>query len=411
MTAAMTRQTALVGLMLLAVASAVAQEPSAERPSQAQSAVNAPSSEDIERWIAELDSDVFDNREAATLKLISAEAAAIEPVTRVLEQSGSLEVTTRGLLVLKELGLSDDLDVQDASRTALEKLAATPTSIGRRAKTSIAQLNRQRSAQTIAALEKLGAVVTRFGDEAELGASQPVDSIQIGDDWRGTEKDYRRLKWIQDVDELVLAGGKISDAILPYVASIDGLKRLHLYRTKITDEGLAAIGSLESLTQIGVYYSPIGDPAVETLKRLPSLSTVKLYGTKITLSEDQLKESLRTSSIDLRRGAFLGVSCQTLGEQCELATVHEGSPAFKAGLMPGDIILTFAGKRVTSFDAPQTGLTEIISQHGVDDVVEVEFSRRTIDENGHDSGEQTLKTKVTLGEWAVDLAQKQPVRP
>jgi PDZ domain-containing protein len=371
---------------------------------------NPPSPELIARWIAELDSDVFDNRENATLKLVDAGAGAVEPIKKTLQTSGSLEVTTRAFHVLRQLGLSAELDVQEAARSALEELAREPTSVGRRAEAAIALLNEQRSTQTIEALEKLGAIINKTDYDSVLGAAAEVNGIQIDDAWRGTERDYRRLKWLRNVDKLVLVGNKIDDKVLPHVAGMTGLKQLHLYRTQVSEQGVAQLGGLESLSELGIYYSPIGDAAVATLKKMKGLVGIKLYGTKITpAAKDELATALgldKVRGIDFRRGAFLGVSCQTLGNQCELATVHPESPAEKAGLRAGDTIVTFAGKQVADFE----GLTAVISQYGVDDVVDVVYLRPTIDENGND-GEQSLTTKVTLGEWAVDLVQRQPIRP
>jgi hypothetical protein len=367
-----------------------------------------PTPETIARWITELDSDVFDNRESATLKLAEAGVPAVAPIKKILQTSGSLEVTTRALHVLRELALSVDLEVQEAARAALEELAREPTLIGRRSEAAIAWLNDQRSTQTIDALEKLGAIVNKTEFQAELGIAQSIDGIQIDDGWRGTERDLRRLKWLQDVDKLVLVGGKIDDRILPYIAAMSGLKQLHLYRTKVTDQGLTALTSLESLSEIGIYYSSVGDAAVASLKNCKGLAVIKLYGTKISPeAKNELAKALELDRIDYRRGAFLGVSCQTLGQQCELATVHPDSPAEKAGLRAGDTIVTFAGKDVADFES----LTAVISQYGVDDVVDVVYVRPTIEENGNENRERSLTTKVTLGEWAVDLVQRQPVRP
>lgn len=401
---------------LLGPAWVQAQEPPAPATPQANQVPAAvkpgppPSAAAIARWLAELDSDVFDSRENATASLVGAGLPAIGPLKKVLLESGSLEVTTRGLHVLRELGLSTDLDTQDAARTALEELARDPTSVGRRATSAIAWLNEQRSTQTIAALEKLGAVINKTQSIEELGIVEEVDGIQIDDGWQGTEGDFRRLKWLQNVDKLVLVGDKIDDAILPHVATMPGLKRLHLFRTKVTERGMAAIGSLNSLHEIGIYYSPLGDGAVAPLKGLKGLTSVKLYGTKISpAAKSELVAALGLDpkrGMDYRRGAFLGVSCQTLGQQCELATVHPGSPAEKAGLKAGDILVTFAGKNVADYE----GLTAVISEYGVGDTVEVEYLRRTIDESGHDSGEQALKCKVTLAGWDVELVQRQPTR-
>src|SRR5262245_5109065 len=151
----------LAVLFLLAPTVLRAQQPAAPLgPKTGQEAEtvkprNPPSAEAIARWISELDSDVFDSRENATVKLVEAGLPAIGPVKKVLADSGSLEVTTRALHVLRELGLANDLDTQDAARSALEELARDPTSVGRRAATAIIWLNEQRSAQTIVALEKL----------------------------------------------------------------------------------------------------------------------------------------------------------------------------------------------------------------------------------------------------------------
>ncbi len=363
--------------------------------------------EGISRWILELDSDVFDNRENASLKLSQAGVPAVDPVKKVLQTSGSLEVTTRALHVLRELGMSTDLETQEAARDALEELAREPTSIGRRCETVIVWLNDQRSNMTIEALEKLGATVNKNEILAELGGAHDIDGIQIDESWRGTERDFRRLKWLRDVDKLILVGDKIDDSILPHVAGMSGLKQLHFYRTKVSDQGLATLGQLESLREIGIYYSPVGDGIVDTLKKMKGLTGLKLYGTKVSLSKEELAAALDFDAIDYRRGAFLGVSCQTLGNQCELASVHPGSPAEKAGLLAGDTIVTFAGKEVADFD----GLTDAISEYGVDDEVEVVYLRPTIDENGNNGREQSLTTKVKLGEWAVDLVQRQPARP
>lgn len=406
MTAATTRLSAMLLLGLLAVTSAAGQESAGNAPVKADQVKGDQASADqVARWIAELDSDSFDSRENASERLVKAGLPAVSPLKEALTASTSLEVTTRAFHILRELGLSTDLDTQDAARTALEELSRDPTSVGRRAESAIAWLNEQRASQTIEALQKLGAIVSTTQYAREFGEVEEVDGIQIDDAWQGTVKDYRRLKWLQDVDQLVLVGGKIDDKILPYVAAMPGLRGLHLYRTKISDRGLAAIGSMTSLSDLGIYYSPISDEAVETLKRLKGIRGLRLYGTKISPEANQeLTAALELEKIDYRRGAFLGVSCQTLGQQCELANVLEDSPAEKAGLRAGDIIVTFAGKQVADFE----GLTAVISQYGVDDVVEVEYLRRTVDDEGQDSGEQSLKTKVTLGEWAVDQVQRQP---
>jgi hypothetical protein len=377
--------------------SASSQEPPAAAGTKAQA---PPTADEIARWAAELDSDVFDTRENATLKLAEAGAVAIEPVKKVLEANISLESTTRSLHVLRELGMSNDLEVQELARGALEDLARKPTSIGRRASAAIAWLNEQRAVQTADALEKLGAIVNRTHFLGATGLVQSVSSVQIDDAWKGTEKDFRRLKWLQDVDTLVLVGERIGDPIMPHVAAMPGLKRLHCFRTKITDQGLAAVQGAASLTEVGIYYTPVGDGAAEVLRTLPAATSLKLYGTKVSPeAKERLAAALPAAKIDFRRGAFLGVGCAPVDGECMLSTVHEGSPADKAGLRPNDILVKFAGQKVAGFE----DLTAIISQYSAGDEVEVEYRRAAIDEDG---AERTHKTRVTLAEWAVDLVQQ-----
>lgn len=352
--------------------------------------------EEIAKWAQDLNSDEFLARENATLGLIAAGIPAVAPTKKVLA-TDSLEATTRALHVLRELGLSSDLDVQEAARSALEDEARQATAVGKRAATAIAWLNEQRSSQTVRDLEALGAEIARTQYADQFGITEMVESVQLGPAWKGTEKDLRRLKWLQDVKQIILVGDKMTDASLPYVALMPGLKSIHLYRSGVTDAGIASLATAGSLQEIGIYYAPVGDAAVAPLSRLSStLTSLKLYGTKVTPeARVKLAAALKIAKIDYRLGAFLGVGCAPVDGNCVISTVHEESPAAKAGLQTGDILLRFAGKEVADFEA----LTAVISQHTAGDMVDVEVRRA----DGID-GLKPLTLKVTLGEWDVNLS-------
>src|SRR6185503_16659979 len=113
--------------------------------------------------------------------------------------------------------------------------------VGKRAAKSIAWLNEQRSSQTIRDLEKLGAVIQRTDYSDDLHEMVVVEAVQLGPEWKGEERDLRRLKWLVDVPRLVLVGDKMGDSALAQVVKMPGLKSLYLYRTSVTDQGMQAI--------------------------------------------------------------------------------------------------------------------------------------------------------------------------
>jgi hypothetical protein len=355
---------------------------------------------ELEKWAKDLDSDEFLAREEATVRLSAAGTPAIKYV-QPLVSVPSLEASTRALHVLREIGLSSDLDVQDAARIALEEISKQPSPIGKRAYRTITWLNEQRSGQTIRDLEQLGAKIQRTEYNDGLQEIVTIDGVQLGSEWKGEEKDLRRLKWLVDVQQLVLVGDKMGDAALAQAAQMPGLKRLHLHHAGVTDRGMQALAGCGSLQEFGAYYSPLGDEAVVPLAKLPALTIVKLYGTKVTRqTRDRLKKIPQIAKMDYRDGGFLGVSCDPVFDGvCRLLTVHPDSPASKAGLQRGDVLVRFADKELKSFE----GLTDIISEHPAGDTVEVEILRDVLDKDGNEK-QEPLKLKVTLSEWDVDLS-------
>lgn len=356
---------------------------------------------ELEKWAKELDSDEFLAREEATLKLVAAGAPAIKYV-RPLVSSPSLEASTRALHVLRDIGLSSDIDTQDAVREALDQIAKQTSPVGKRANRTVAWLNEQRSSQTIRDLEQLGAKIQRTDYSDGIQEMVIVDSVQLGPDWKGTDKDLRRLKWLVDVQQLVLVGDKMGDAALAQAATMLGLRRLHLHHSGVTNQGMQVLAGCGSLQEFGAYYSGLGDEALIPLGKLSTLTSIKLYGTKVTkqASERLTKDLKQLAKIDFRSGGFLGVSCDTFTDEvCRLQTVHPDSPAAKGGLQRGDILARLAGKELKNF----TGLTEIISDHPAGDTVEVDILRSVLDEAGNEK-QASLKLKVTLSEWDVDLS-------
>ena len=152
----MKRWCLLVATTVLPLAAAPAV--SAEPPTSAPAAV-APSAEQIQHWIGQLNAERFVDREVATEKLISAGGAAVGPVLAAVAEN-NLEVTTRAVYILQELALSGDAAVSDAAHAALEKVAEPRlTSAARRARATLARLDLIRQERAIQELRRLGASV------------------------------------------------------------------------------------------------------------------------------------------------------------------------------------------------------------------------------------------------------------
>jgi hypothetical protein len=360
--------------------------------------------EQVSAWIRELDADEFDTRETATLNLWAA-GSTVLPSLRPVMSKGTLEATTRALFVVRQLGLAANLDAQDEAGQLLNQLAeqTESPSLARRAAATLADLTAQRSAQAVAALEELGAKISRMQLDVNNPLDERVDSIEIGEKFQGDESDLRRLKWIIEVRTLLLNGPQVVDDWIKRAVVMPGLEELHIYRAKISDESLQALSDHPSLRTLGVYNTPIHDTALKPLEKLPLLSFVKLYGTRVSQEASDKFEADSGLTIDFRKGAFMGVGGQPIEGRCLITTVHRGSPADKAGIQPNDTIVRFGGAEVTSFNK----LTELIAPREFGDEVEVEILRPVLD------GQipyQTLTAKVTLGGWEADTAM-QNARP
>lgn len=368
------------------------------------------SPEQIELWAQQLDSESFTEREEATLALTKQGAAALDAVALQLH-SNSLEATSRALHILQELAQVDDLDTQAAARDAIVAAAAEAGPMGRRLAIALASLNQKRSTKALLDLERLGVRVERRTDL--LLINNPVFAIQqqlpsqsfglalhLDEEFKGTLKDLRRLEWVENVQHVELVGEKIDDAVLAQAVKVPGLMSLHLYNTpQVSDRGLDVLLEMPALRTLGIYYSPVSDAAVPTLCKLNTLTGMKLYGTKITLGmRQQITAALPATPLDYRRGGFLGVGGLSNESELVVSTVHESSPAEKAGILPGDVLVSFDGKPLTQFDA----LTKLIAEHDVGATLSVVVRRSSVPD--------PINLEVTLARWDERQAIANPIR-
>ncbi len=347
--------------------------------------VSSPDPDRILKWVQELDSDRFVERELATTRLIEAGTAAIAPVTQALE-SNNLEVTTRGVHILQELALESDLAISKAARAALEKVA-TPrvTSAARRAAEALSRLDLIRHERALLDLKQLGAVVDESHSPMGFQMIEQL-SIEIGDQWRGKSTDLVRLTWLRSVDQLILSHPQCDDETLALVAQIPDLPALTIRRANVSNDGIAHLRHLDNLRTLNVLYCPIGDETVASLREIASLGRLRLFGTRLSAEgRERLVEALPQTEIDVRGGAFVGIGCDPTQPGCIINTVRPGTAAERAGLQVGDLIAKYEGQAVRDFEE----LTAAIAKNSPGETVTLQIVR----------GDQTIEKPLELGAW------------
>lgn len=352
-----------------------------------------PTADEIRAWVSDLDSDQFAKREQATECLACAGLLAVEAIDELDLPSQNLEVLARGMHVLQQLALSDEVEVEEQARTLLERIALSKNmAAARRAETALSSLNSMRQERTIEQLKQLNVRVSINTTQVGLVLVQEVPTVEIDDTFSGTAEDLKRLRYLEDVKLVQLSGEKIDDEVLARVAQMKHLQYLKVKWAKITNQGLEPFASLPELQHVSVLYSPINDEVIPTLAQIKTLNNVRLYGTQVTKAaaarlDQQLGGGgeIGVKKVDHRQGAFLGIGGDKATQGCQVTVVQPNSVAQKAGIQPGDVVVRFAGEPINDFEE----LTIAIAKYKARDKVTFEILR--------DDGPK--KIDVTLGEW------------
>ncbi len=325
----------------------------------------------ISRWIRDLDADRYIVRRTATENLIGAGKAAVEPVAKALVDA-NLEVSTLGILVLRELAMNGDIRTEKAAEASLQELAKTKVaSASRLARESLVALAGVRQRRALKKLRELGA---KIESSSVLTGFQQTNylALRFGSAWQGQIEDLERLKWLGGIQEVSFDGQRFTDAWIRPVRYLPDLQRLVIRHAGITDSGLQVIRTLKDLQAVDLMYTPITDTGLKELQHATKLRRVRAYGTRITpAGVDDLKKTLAQVEIDYKRGAFLGVRCQQAPGPCDVTMVTPNSAAAKAGVQTGDTLVQFAGHAVHSFE----DLRQLIAERQVGDTVTIQVAR------------------------------------
>jgi len=248
---------------------------------------------DIQRWIAELDSQQYALREQAQAHLVQAGAVAVSALQKGAT-GGSLEQTSRAVRALGQIAAIGDLRAFDQVQDALESLAQSKSrSVARRAQLELEGLGDVRTRHAIERFERLGGRMKKTRNTAATQAA-----LANGLDFRPGTQAVLNRKWHGTDDDLVL------------LTRIANLETVYVTRS-----------------------APVSADALEKLKR------------SITKAQPN-----RRFQIQPRGDAMVGIQAGTGEDECLISGVEEGSPAERAGLKPGDVITHYNGEKIDGFE-------------------------------------------------------------
>ncbi|MDA0835471.1 MAG: PDZ domain-containing protein [Planctomycetota bacterium] len=245
--------------------------------------------EQITRWVLQLDSDVYLERETATQALIDADVQSVDALTQAAQEA-SPEASVRIAHILEQIYVNSTSNRSiDASEAALENFMAlnNPT-LASRAELILQANYAVREKRAVAEIERLGGSI-KYNNLQNINFNRniPIESqiqhIVIARGWKGGDEGLKHVKRLTE---------------LPTLYYIKG--------AKISEEALA-----------------------------------------------DLQRALPTTRVQIRESAaYLGISgMPTVRGGCQVATVEENSAADEAGLREGDIITHFGETQIADFDA------------------------------------------------------------
>jgi hypothetical protein len=308
-------------------------EPDADAP---PATASAPSDAQIAAWVADLDSNQYRVREAATQQLAATAVAALDPLLAAAN-SKRPEPADRAVWIMQQLARTTDLDQRQQVLEHLARVENRPQVVDE-AKAGLAEIEHQLA---VHAIEQLGGRYLEEGADPKTGQTMPK-RVVLDDRWRGGDAGLKQLIHLHAVPLVTIVGTDVSAKGVAQLAGVESLQLLQLFGTRLEDADVAGL-------------------------------------------KTQFAQHMPAVKIDYRRGALLGVVGPDIGQSAVVRTVQPGTAAATAGIQDGDTIQKIDGKPIADFAA----LTTEVGKHRAGDEIVVELQR----------GGQTLELKVKLGRW------------
>jgi hypothetical protein len=286
-----------------------------------QSPANPPAADatQVAEWIRELDSNRYLVREQATQQLLTAGAAALDPLLAAANGNRP-EPADRAVWVLKNLGDSENRQLALSALDRLVQVQSRPTVVAdaKQAQSRLRELACQEQ------LAKLGGNLSMVDFVLpDLGPIQVV-RVELGDNWRGNTGDLKSLLSLDQRDYFRLVGPAIDDEVIKLFESKAGLRLLQIYTSRVT-----------------------------------------------TAAADSLKTHQPKAIVYIRNRALLGIQGDSQANGVRVIQADDKYGAAQAGIVVGDVVTKIDGQPIQDFDR----LTAVIAQHQPGDEVEVTILR------------------------------------
>jgi hypothetical protein len=288
------------------------------QPAPAERGSEAPSDDEIARWIAELDSGRYQVREQATQRLLGAGGAAMDALLAAANGDRP-EPADRAVWILRRLSNGEDVAVRRPVLERLVQLRNRPDVVAE-AEQALGEI---KSELAIGEITRLGGRFVREGADVPWGRVL-ADCVVLDDGWKGGDDGLKYLRDLKNVPLVVIIGTDISAQGLTQVQLADSVQALQLYGTRLDAAGAA-----------------------------------------------KLQEAWAGVQIDYRRGALLGVRGIDANGVAMVQTVQEGTAAAAAGIHPRDVIRKIDGQPIANFSE----LTQRIAKCLPGDEVALEIQR------------------------------------
>jgi hypothetical protein len=286
-----------------------------------QSPANPPAADatQIAEWIRELDSNRYLVREQATQQLLTAGAAALDPLLAAANGNRP-EPADRAVWVLTNLGDSDDRQLALSALDRLVQAQGRPIVVAeaKQARSRLRELACQEQ------LAKLGGSLSIVDFVlSDLGPIQVV-RVELGDNWRGNTGDLKSLLSLDQRDYFRLVGSAVDDEVIKLFESKAGLRLLQIYTSRVT-----------------------------------------------TAAADSLKAHQPKAIVYIRNRALLGIQGDSQANGVRVIAADDKYGAAQAGIVVGDVVTNIDGQPIRDFDR----LTAVIAQHQPGDEVDVTILR------------------------------------
>jgi hypothetical protein len=252
----------------------------------------------------------------------------------------------------------------------LVNLGSGSAAVGARA--AIDDIRRERESQAYA---KLSAAGVQIGFREFVIHSRSINNqevVWIDKKWKGDVKALSWLRWIKRIESALIEGDAVRQEVLQQVVKMPDLRTIVMRDATVRDDIFTPLSELPRIDELEFRYVRLGLDDAEKIARLPVRVSLGLMGTGIPLEgKERIADAMPGLRLEYKEGGFLGVICNSFSPRCQIDGLKAGGAAANAGLQTGDVIVSFDGEPIRTFDDLQAQ----IAKHPAGDEISITYER------------------------------------